>query len=402
MVVLVSSCLLFPRLALPCLALSCLALPCLALSCLVLPCLALPCLVLPCLALTCLALFRPLLFSLIAAFSNRILVPLPISPPYPTLSPSSTQFNYTGDICISGSIDRTCKIWDVASGQCVQTLRGHSDEILDVCFNSTGNKLVTASADGTSRVYNTLTGACQAILIGHEGEISKVCFNPQGSKILTASSDHMARLWEVDTGDCLQVLEGHSDEIFSCAFNYEGDVSRQWIRPGWGGRNGMPFPSGCCPLECRGVPWSSLFCTTHFPRRTRQPNSPLSPLSLSRSPYTNASADHHYREQGQHVQDLEVLRCGDVAKHSSRSRYSIKVALGGVFCRLRIDCWFCWLDISRPRYSSAGNRQWRSGQQGAANRKPRARPVAAEQGPRGDARPPPSVRHGATIESRRE
>lgn len=66
------------------------------------------------------------------------------------------------------------KVWDVASGQCVHTLRGHNDEILDVGFNSTGSKLVTASADGTSRVFNTMNGACQAILAGHEGEISKV------------------------------------------------------------------------------------------------------------------------------------------------------------------------------------------------------------------------------------
>jgi dynein assembly factor with WDR repeat domains 1 len=180
---------------------------------------------------------------------------------------SSTQFSYTGELCISGSIDRTCKIWDVATGQnvqvrqhprrtarviirypddniCLQTLRGHNDEILDVSFNATGSKLVTASADGTSRIYNTMTGslsidlsmvlsilyrsiykgACQAILIGHEAEISKVTFNPQGSKVLTASSDKVARLWEAETGDCLQMLEGHTDEIFSCAFNYEGDT----------------------------------------------------------------------------------------------------------------------------------------------------------------------------------
>ena len=126
------------------------------------------------------------------------------------------------------------------SGQCMHTLRGHNDEILDVSFNTTGSRLVTASADGNARVYNTGTGACQAILAGHEGEISKVTFNPQviqfrlctngnvlidqGSKILTASSDKSARLWDADSGDCLQILEGHTDEIFSCAFNYEGDT----------------------------------------------------------------------------------------------------------------------------------------------------------------------------------
>ena len=36
-----------------------------------------------------------------------------------------------GDYCITGSIDRTCKLWEVNSGQCLETLSGHSDEALD-------------------------------------------------------------------------------------------------------------------------------------------------------------------------------------------------------------------------------------------------------------------------------
>ena len=72
----------------------------------------------------------------------------------------------------------SCKIWDVGTGKCVETLRGHVDEVLDLSFNATGTRLVTGSADGTGRVYNVNTGACIGILTGHEGEISKVGFNP--------------------------------------------------------------------------------------------------------------------------------------------------------------------------------------------------------------------------------
>jgi len=127
-------------------------------------------------------------------------------------------------LSFSTHTDRTCKLWDTSTGQCMETLRGHSDEVLDVCFNTTGNRLLTCSADATARVYNVMTGACIAILIGHEGEISKVCFSPNGAKIITASADKTCRLWSVDTGECLQTLEGHTDEIFSCAFNYDGDI----------------------------------------------------------------------------------------------------------------------------------------------------------------------------------
>ena len=79
---------------------------------------------------------------------------------------SCSQFDYTGEYCVTGSIDRTCILWDVASGKPIETFRGHNDEVLDVCFNNTGGKLATASADGNGRIYNVFTGACTSILLG--------------------------------------------------------------------------------------------------------------------------------------------------------------------------------------------------------------------------------------------
>ena len=68
---------------------------------------------------------------------------------------------------MTGSIDRTCKIWDVGSGEVVHTLTGHTDEVLDVNFNAMGTKLVTASADSTARVYSSMTGTCIGVLDGN-------------------------------------------------------------------------------------------------------------------------------------------------------------------------------------------------------------------------------------------
>ena len=57
--------------------------------------------------------------------------------------------------------------------------------------------MVTGSSDKTCRVYNVATFACTGVLEGHEGEISKVIFNPQGDKILSAGFDKVARMWDV-------------------------------------------------------------------------------------------------------------------------------------------------------------------------------------------------------------
>ncbi|XP_040838728.1 dynein assembly factor with WDR repeat domains 1 isoform X2 [Ochotona curzoniae] len=137
---------------------------------------------------------------------------------------SSALFNWDCSLILTGSMDKTCMLWDATNGKCVATITGHDDEILDSCFDYTGKFFATSSADGTARVYNTATRKFIAKLEGHEGEISKISFNPQGNRLLTGSSDKTARIWDAQTGQCLQVLEGHTDEIFSCAFNYQGNI----------------------------------------------------------------------------------------------------------------------------------------------------------------------------------
>lgn len=61
-------------------------------------------------------------------------------------------------------------------GQCIGTLSGHEDEVLDVAFDFSGQYLLSASADGTARVYNATTHQLISKLEGHESEISKVSF----------------------------------------------------------------------------------------------------------------------------------------------------------------------------------------------------------------------------------
>lgn len=87
---------------------------------------------------------------------------------------SSAQFNWDCSTIITGSMDKTCKIWDAGSGQCLGVLVGHEDEVLDVVFDYTGQYIATASADATARVYNAFTHDLISKLEGHQSEISKV------------------------------------------------------------------------------------------------------------------------------------------------------------------------------------------------------------------------------------
>lgn len=87
---------------------------------------------------------------------------------------SSSQFNFACDMVLSGSIDQTCRLWDVRTASCLSVKEGHTDEVLDVSFNSMGSCFASASSDGTARMYSTDTGLLQHECRGHDGEVSKV------------------------------------------------------------------------------------------------------------------------------------------------------------------------------------------------------------------------------------
>ncbi|WP_158307997.1 WD40 repeat domain-containing protein [Microcoleus vaginatus] len=44
--------------------------------------------------------------------------------PYASLEPNTFIFSADGQILLSGGLDRTIKLWDVATGCCIRTLMG--------------------------------------------------------------------------------------------------------------------------------------------------------------------------------------------------------------------------------------------------------------------------------------
>ncbi|KAI9782132.1 MAG: hypothetical protein M1839_005479 [Geoglossum umbratile] len=131
-------------------------------------------------------------------------------------------FSPDGNKLVSGSDDRTIRVWNVVTGQAEQTLKGHSGWVTRVIFSPDGSKLVSASNDSTIRIWNVTSGHVEQILESHSGWVASVAFSPDGRKLASGAEDKTVQIWNFVKGQAEQTLKGHSDAVHSVAFSPDG------------------------------------------------------------------------------------------------------------------------------------------------------------------------------------
>ena len=200
-------------------------------------------------------------------------------------------FTRDGDHLLSTSGDKTVRVWDVATGECIRVLRGqigegnvgkifatalspddrllavggypskwgirlidfrtgevrallkgHNNVIFDLAFSPDGEKLISGSVDNTARIWDIKSGETLHELRGHADNITSVDYSPDGMRVVTGSSDRTLKLWNTSTGSLITTMSGHTDEVRSVAFTPDG----RYILSGsddrtirfWDGRSG--------------------------------------------------------------------------------------------------------------------------------------------------------------------
>ena len=93
-------------------------------------------------------------------------------------------------VLISGSADKTIKIWDGASFCCLGTLEGHAGEIKTMVV--VNNTLFSGSEDRTIGVWELSSFKQISFLKGHREQIKSLAFG--NGRLFSASSDHSGGL----------------------------------------------------------------------------------------------------------------------------------------------------------------------------------------------------------------
>jgi WD40 repeat protein len=77
----------------------------------------------------------------------------------------------------------------------VQAVEGHSNS---VAVSPDGRWGLSGNGDKRVRVWELATGECVQALDGHAGNVNAVAFSANGCWILSGSDDNTVRLWELD------------------------------------------------------------------------------------------------------------------------------------------------------------------------------------------------------------
>lgn len=134
----------------------------------------------------------------------------------------SVAISTNGKIIVSGSEDATVRVWDMETGAVLRVLKGNGGRLISVVISPDGQRIVSSSEDLIARVWDTETGTELLNLKGHKSWVISVAVSPDGRRIVSGSSDKTVRVWNMDTGDELMVLNGHEEQVRCVAISADG------------------------------------------------------------------------------------------------------------------------------------------------------------------------------------
>ena len=141
-----------------------------------------------------------------------------------------------GNRILSGSGDKTLKLWDIATGREIRTFLGHKGGVKATAFSPDGRQAVSGGWDHDIRIWDVATGKEIKTFPG-DSIIHSVAVSPDGKYILSGNDDNTVRLWQVSLSRSIRTFVGHKGGVNAVAFSPDGKYVLSGSGDGPGGAN---------------------------------------------------------------------------------------------------------------------------------------------------------------------
>uniref|UniRef100_A0A8C5FL21 Kinesin family member 21B n=1 Tax=Gadus morhua TaxID=8049 RepID=A0A8C5FL21_GADMO len=140
----------------------------------------------------------------------------------------------TDELLFTGSKDRTCKLWNLGTGQELATLKGHPNNVVSVRYCSSSGLLFSVSTSyikvwdirDNAKCVRTLTSSGQVVagdacagtttrtitFAQGEYQINQIALNPSGT-VLYAAAGNAVRIWDLTRMQAIGRLTGHIGSV---------------------------------------------------------------------------------------------------------------------------------------------------------------------------------------------
>lgn len=125
-------------------------------------------------------------------------------------------------ILISGSSDKTIKLWVVNGGINIGSLAGHKDTVYSLA-ELKQNLIASGSEDRTIRIWNRKETKCISILSGHNGKITSLTVLLDDC-LISGSDDNALMLWDTSEGMNIGKLIGHGCTVW-CSLAFDDGIT---------------------------------------------------------------------------------------------------------------------------------------------------------------------------------
>ncbi len=114
-------------------------------------------------------------------------------------------------------------IWDVAGQKELTTLREEAPyDILSLSFSPDGQVIGAAGSSRVINLWNVASGEKVTALAGHSDKLQALSFSPDGDTLASGGDDGNVKLWDLTTKQELYSLRGSFHRVFAIAFRLDG------------------------------------------------------------------------------------------------------------------------------------------------------------------------------------